>query len=389
MSIQTDTRTERSFVTSASGGQEPTTPSSAIVPDVTITSTPLGGNGTSLTKAQGLMTKIVSFGDTAWSFVFPTPSITTTISYWTGVYPTLTGPMPSDLQILPPTTRSVRQTPLSVAPSFELFSLRARNFKTVVTTIYDDGGAAGRNLKRAADAPVAPTLATTTVRDLTPTSAEMSDTEAPGPTSCGESGNFTLNFDDTVVGPNEDQILAVNGLANPYHHLFYANGYTYVPDKWEPYPAISQPNIAMFLPLTGRLLPNQPFTGTLLPGELGAGPRASVSAYWFNAYSGYFGCALSGISSCVLRISGYRYDAVLQEEVLVVEQNATLAACWGYMDCRLTQVLFSDEFQALSGIQFNAYTAGLGIPQVHMVDDLRMAWYNNSCSAGIQRIGHR
>lgn len=243
-------------------------------------------------------------------------------------------------------------------------------------------------MKRAAAPQFLDGLQSTSVQNAMPTRAEMSAVEEPGPTSCGESGNFTLNFDDTVVGPGEE-VLHVNGLKNPYHHLFYANGYTDVPDRWIPYPAISQPNVAMFLPLAGMLMPNQPFVGSLLPGEVGAGPRASVSAYWFNAYSGYFGCALSGVTPCVLRISGYRYDAALQEEVLVVEQNATLSACWGYINCRLTQVVFNDAFRALSGIQFNAYTAGLGIPQVHMMDDLQMEWYNNSCSAGILRIGHR
>ncbi|KAJ4374994.1 hypothetical protein N0V83_002073 [Neocucurbitaria cava] len=210
----------------------------------------------------------------------------------------------------------------------------------------------------------------------------------PEPTLCGESGNFTLTFDDTVVGGDDNLLLVANGMKNPYHHLFYANGFTYVPDKWEPYPSISQPNVAMFLPLVGRLLPNTPFAGTLLPGELGAGPRASVNAYWFNAHSAYFGCGLNSITPCTLRISGYRYDAVLKQEVLVVQQNATIPACWGYVNCRLTQVFFSDGFRALSGIQFNAYTYNLGIPQVHMMDDLQMEWYNNTCSAGILRIGH-
>ncbi|KAF1931936.1 uncharacterized protein M421DRAFT_56039 [Didymella exigua CBS 183.55] len=217
---------------------------------------------------------------------------------------------------------------------------------------------------------------------------QTSELPTAEPTNCGESGNFTLSFDDTTVGPNESNLLAVQGMKNPYHHLFYANGFTYVPDKWEPYPSKSQPNVAMFLPLSGRLLPNSPFAGTLLPGEIGAGPRASVTAYWFNAYSGFFGCALSGVAPCRLRISGYRYDAVLKQEVLVAEQNVTLPACWGYINCRLTEVLFDEQFRALSGIQFNAFTYGLGIPQVHMMDDLHMEWYNSSCSAGILRIGH-
>jgi hypothetical protein len=208
------------------------------------------------------------------------------------------------------------------------------------------------------------------------------------PVLCGESGNFTLSFDDTVVGPNEANLIVANGMKNPYHHLFYANGYTNVPDKWEPYRAVSQPNVAMFLPLRGRLFPNTPFAGTLLPGEIGAGPRASVSAYWFNAHSGFFGCALNGLTACTLRVSGYRYDAVLKQEVVAAEQNVTIPACYGYMNCQLTRVDFNQEFRALSGIQFNAYTSGLGIPQVHMMDDVKLEWYNSSCAAGIMRIGH-
>jgi hypothetical protein len=281
----------------------------------------------------------------------------------------------------------------------EVFTSRRRSFKTVVTTIYDEDDEPARpTVKRDAAAQVIQTpvvnpgnLTSILMPSATRTQAGVEVTtviEEPEPTSCGEAGNFILNFDDTTVDSTGVGVLAVNGLKNPYHHLFYANGYTYVPDKWEPYPAVSQPNVAMFLPLTGRLMPNQPFSGTLLPGELGAGPRASVSAYWFHAYSGYFGCALSGITPCVLRISGYRYDEVLKEEVLVAEQNSTIPACWGYIKCRLTQVTFNDQFRGLSGIQFNAFTAGLGIPQVHMMDDLALEWYNNTCAAGILRIGH-
>ncbi|KAH4254658.1 hypothetical protein HBI04_015110 [Parastagonospora nodorum] len=341
---------------------------------------------TSSVDVQGLTTKVISYGDTEFSFVFPSPDITTTISYWTGANPIATGPLPSDLQTVVPTTRSTTQTPISALPSFSIFSSRPRSFKTVVTTIYDDDGPDKRDVKREAIPQVLEPLLTTTVEIASPTSAGIS--EPPGPTTCGESGNFTLNFDDTTVSSTGDEVHAVHGLRNPYHHLFYANGYTDMPDKWEPYPAMSQPNVAMFLPVTGKVRPNQPFAGTLLPGELGAGPRASVDAYWFNAYSGYFGCALNGVTPCLLRISGFRYDATLQTEVLVAEQNATLPVCPLYVRCRLTQVFFNEQFRALSGIQFNAFTAGLKIPQIHMLDDLQLEWYNNTCSAGILRIGH-
>ncbi|KAJ4992318.1 hypothetical protein SVAN01_02337 [Stagonosporopsis vannaccii] len=331
------------------------TTSSAVV-----TSTLLRGSSTTSTlQPRALMTKTVSYGDASVVFVFPTPTIVTSQSYWTGIYPTATGPDPSDLQTMALTTRSIRQTPLSELPWLELFTTSS-GFATVTNAVAH-------------------------------AAAIATEADEGGPaegTECGESGNFTLSFDDSSVGSDEHDSIVVKGMKNPYHHLFYANGFTYVPDKWEPYPAMSQPNVAMFLPLTGRLLPNTPFAGTLLPGEIGAGPRSSVTAYWFNAYSGYFGCALSGGTPCTLRISGYRYDAVVREEVLVVEQNATLPACYGYINCRLTRVFFNEQFRGLSGIQFNAFTYRAGIPQVHVMDDLQLGWYNNSCSAGIWRIGH-
>lgn len=330
-----------------------------------------GWNGTILTEtctgtitsgcvpeAGKLMTKMIAYGNTVFSFVFPTPDITTTVSYWTGMYPTLTGP---DWTSLPLTTRTIRQTPPSQLPSFSLFKPTPSTLRTTIAT----RALAGLE-KRAEDE----------VR------------VAAEPTSCGESGNFTLNFDDTTVSGGDGGILPVSGLKNPYHHLFYANGFTYMPDKWEPYPAVSQPNVAVFLPIGTSLLPASPFAGTLLPGELGAGPRASVDAYWFNAYSGFFGCALNGVTPCALRISGYRYDSTLKQEVLAVEQNVTIPPCWGYINCKMTQVAFNPNFRELSGIQFNAFTNKLGIPQMFMMDDLQLEWYNNSCSAGILRIGH-
>ncbi|KAF2735383.1 hypothetical protein EJ04DRAFT_400064, partial [Polyplosphaeria fusca] len=209
------------------------------------------------------------------------------------------------------------------------------------------------------------------------------------PPKCGEYGNFTLTFDDAATGSsNSSNLLPVTGMTNPYHHLFYANGFVYLPDKWEPFPAISQPNVAMYLPIRAALLPSKPFAGSMLAGEIGAGPRASVDAYWFHAYAGYFGCALNGITPCTLYISGYRYDPLLRKEVVVAQQNATIPACYLYIGCKMTRVDFGEKFRGLSGIQFNAYTYNLGIPQSYMMDSLEMEWANSSCAAGILRIGH-
>jgi hypothetical protein len=314
-------------------------------------------------------TRVMAYGDASFSFVFPKPSIMTTVSYWTGTYPSLTGP---DWTSLPLTTRTARVTPpsgLTSLPSFELLSpsttASRSGFRTIVQTLVEPEEAKPTGAKIAARQDV-----------------------GPAPALCGEYGNFTLSFDDSTVSDDSTEILPVTGMHNPYHHLFYANGFAYVPDKWEPYPSISQPNVAMFLPIGASLLPSSPFAGTLLPGELGAGPRASVDAYWFNARSGYFGCALNGVTACTLRISGYRYDATLRQEVVAVEQNVTIPPCWGYINCKLTPVAFDARFTGLSGIQFNAFTYMLGIPQIFFMDGLQLEWWNNTCSAGILRIGH-
>ena len=51
-------------------------------------------------------------------------------------------------------------------------------------------------------------------------------------------------------------------------------------------------------------------------------------------------------------------------------------------------VNFDVQFTGLSGIQFNAFTSNLGIPQIFFMDELQLEWWNNTCSAGIMRIGH-
>lgn len=301
-----------------------------------------------------MTTKVISYGSERFIFVFPTPDVTTTQSFWTGTYPTIIRSEPSAT-----TTRITRLSAISGLPSFRIITPRLDSPSTFITTIVS--------------------------HSVTQTKSEI--VPAAEPSICGESGNFTLTFDDTTVASGT----LVQGMNNPYHHLFYANGFTYVPDKWEPFPAISQPNVAMFLPLTGKLLPNNAFAGSLLPGELGAGPRASVDAYWFRAYGGWFGCALNGITACTLQITGYRYDDRVQQEVVVAEQEVVIPACWGYIGCRLTEVVLGEQFYMapLSGIQFGAFTKMLGIRQVFVMDDLKMEWWNGSCAAGILRMGHR
>jgi hypothetical protein len=143
----------------------------------------------------------------------------------------------------------------------------------------------------------------------------------------------------------------------------------------------------MFFP-GPTLLPSEPFAGNVLPGEIGAGSCASVNAYWFNAYSAFFGCDDDGPTDCVMQISGYQYDASTDKEVLEAQENATIPTCYGFKNCHLTLVTFLGHFRNLSGIQFDAFINGTG-PQVFMMDSVAMGWVNSTCSAGILRIRNR
>jgi hypothetical protein len=208
------------------------------------------------------------------------------------------------------------------------------------------------------------------------------------PQYCGEYGNFTLTWDDTASIPPINNTLLAPTVTNPYHHLFFAKGYVYIPTGFLPYPPISPPNVAMFLPIAG-LVPNMPFAGSVLGGEIGAGGRMMVDAYWFHAYAAHFGCIQLGITRCLLQISGYQYNAATGDEVLAARMNVSLPRCVAFINCRLTRVDFTPQFRNLSGIQFEMFSGGVGLPMAFIMDSLDLAWYNNSCSAGILRIGHR
>lgn len=62
-----------------------------------------------------MVTKVLAYNDARFSLVFPKPDVMTTVSYWTGTYPSIRGP---DWTDLPLTTRFSPPTPLSEVPTF-------------------------------------------------------------------------------------------------------------------------------------------------------------------------------------------------------------------------------------------------------------------------------
>jgi hypothetical protein len=204
-------------------------------------------------------------------------------------------------------------------------------------------------------------------------------------TSCGESGNFTLNWDDEpryVPTDNSTEVLWPP-VFNPYHHLFFANGFAYARRPSDPFEPASSPNLAVFMPnLTDGSSPN---VGGSHTGEIGAGPRAADSIWWFDAYSTEMGCDNGSGGPCTMVISGYTYDTKTGLEVKIHEQTAFIPPCPTLYNCKLDHIELDGGFRGLSGIQFEAFVDDT-LRRIFVMDNLFMGWSNNSCEAGLLRL---
>lgn len=166
---------------------------------------------------------------------------------------------------------------------------------------------------------------------------------------------------------------------NPYYKLFFEAGFGYVPPPSDPFPPTSLPQLAVYRKYNKADLGLSPDAELQLPGEIGAGPRASESAYWIDAYSAYLGCNNSGPAGCTITVNGYNHASRIPQ----VTQTTTQPACPGLVNCFWKFVEFSEEFRDLSGIQFLA-TVG-GKPVDWYMDDLALGWSNNTCAAQFKR----
>ncbi|KAK4981677.1 hypothetical protein LTR66_009796 [Elasticomyces elasticus] len=285
------------------------------------------------------------------------------------------------------TILSTSETP-TLAPQTTTASLAASSSSSAVSAITRSSSSTSDH------SAVLNTTATTS--GMGPTSLSTSTTRAvnttssgagPTPTVCGEYGPFTLNWDDEPNWNPDKPITdpaAAPAVFNPYHHLYFALGYVYVPPPSDPFPPISPPRLTMFFTNeTGADNESSPSAGGLRPGEISAGPRAVESAFWFDAYSAYLGCDNEGPNDCELSITGYQYNAFAKQEISAFQQNVTLPPCPGMTDCRLEQVQFPASFRGLSGLQFQASVGNE--KKIFFMDDLSMAWSNNTCAAGLLR----
>jgi hypothetical protein len=217
-----------------------------------------------------------------------------------------------------------------------------------------------------------------------------------GPTSCGEIGDFVINWDDEPIYiPTATGAPPYAPVFAPYHHLFFANGWDYytapnnsaaLPTPPEPYDPISGPNVAVFhiasVPLAQADIPDD---NGMLPGQIGAGPHSSDDAFWFNAYSAEMGCDNGGASPCNMTITGYKWDDASQTEKESTQQHATIQTCTQVEDCKLDPIAFDHDFRGLSSIRFEAVIDNATVNSFIM-DNLSMGWSDNSCDAGNKRV---
>lgn len=126
-----------------------------------------------------------------------------------------------------------------------------------------------------------------------------------------------------------------------------------------------------------------PYGSLVKPGEFGDGPRDSMSAYWFDAYSAWLGCDDEGPEPCTMVMKAYTWSPYAKAEILSYSQNVTMPPCPGFKNCHLRQVSFPASFRSLSGLQIQAFVGKE--ERMFFMDDLALHWSNSSCAAGLQR----
>lgn len=139
----------------------------------------------------------------------------------------------------------------------------------------------------------------------------------------------------------------------------------------------------MYRANAGQNVDESPDAGLESVGEFGSGPRGSRNAFWIDAYSMWLGCANEGPSDCIVTINGYNFT----RSTRAVFQTVTLPPCPALSNCTLTYIQFTEAFRNLSGIQILA-----AVDQtftVYYLDDLELAWSNNTCAAQLERSAAR
>ncbi|KAL1585987.1 hypothetical protein WHR41_04755 [Cladosporium halotolerans] len=222
--------------------------------------------------------------------------------------------------------------------------------------------------------------------------SKTSASASTSPSACGEHGDFVLDFDDLPSFSGDKDITQAPPIFSPYHHLTFSSGYVYAPQDKQPFAPHSANQLAVFL-ASGNgtndttwhqngMSANVPRSE---PGEITDGPYDGLSAFWFNARGAWLGCDNNGPEPCVFNVTGWTWNSQIGDEVATYNTQIEVPACSTSSGCKLQHVNFPDSFRGLSGIQIQAFANGK--PRMFFMDDLELGWYDNSCAAGMQRMG--
>lgn len=192
-----------------------------------------------------------------------------------------------------------------------------------------------------------------------------------------------IKFDDLPHFSTSGDEVDIPPIFNPYRKLFFEDHYGYVPPPSDPFPPISPPQLAVYRANQGLNVDGSPDAGLESVGEFGAGPRASDSAYWIDAFSLWLGCENVGPSDCVITINGYNSA----HSTRVVSKTVTQPPCPGLVNCKLALVEFTDDFRNLAGIQILAAVDRK--LTAYYIDDVSLGWSNNTCAAQKKRSSAR
>lgn len=165
-----------------------------------------------------------------------------------------------------------------------------------------------------------------------------------------------------------------------------------VPPPRVPYLPSSKPLLVEFIPnfsvneTDDPSNPNSRESGW--SGDIANGDHGRTDCFNFNVYGASFGCDSAG-PDCLFTFTGYRYEQGSMITSQVTKQTITVAACPNPSDltCTLTSVTLDNTFQNLDIIRINVTVNGL--PKLWWMDDVRLGWFDNSCTKGLCRQNTR
>jgi hypothetical protein len=177
---------------------------------------------------------------------------------------------------------------------------------------------------------------------------------------------------------------------SPYHHFYFSEGFVIAPPPRDPYLPASKPLLLEFLTESNINVTrnhNIPEIGKYgATGEIGNGDNLHWGCYTFDAMAASVGCDSQG-PTCDWQFTGVVYDTTTNDSTEVITQRVSTASCPALNDCSLMDIVFLDNFRDLHSLRINVTVAG--VPKIWWMDDLKLAWADGSCDAGLCRASHR